>query len=279
MKVFYVPAQTAEANESFSPSASKPARVVESWQRLRIPLELVAFEPASRDTLALAHDRAYVDAVLDLQRPNGFSNVLPEVAATLPYTSGSMVAAARHAVRTGEGCASPTSGFHHAGWDHGGGYCTFNGLMVAALALRHEGLTRRVGVLDLDCHFGNGTDGIIRKLGLNWVDHYSYGAERMRNAEAWLAQLPEIVRRFAGCDVLLYQAGADPHVDDPLGGDLTTAQMRRRDEIVFATLRELGIPVAWNLAGGYQTPLRKVLDLHDNTAIAFHSAMREIVSA
>ena len=63
----------------------------------------------------------------------------------------------------------------------------------------------------------------------------------------------------------MYQAGADPHVDDPLGGWLTTEQLAERDHIVFESARDLGIPVAWNLAGGYQNPLRKVLDIHDNT--------------
>jgi hypothetical protein len=61
------------------------------------------------------------------------------------------------------------------------------------------------------------------------------------------------VRQFADCDVLLYQAGADPHIDDPLGGWLTDAQLAQRDRLVFETCRELGLPVAWNLAGGYQS--------------------------
>jgi acetoin utilization deacetylase AcuC-like enzyme len=65
--------------------------------------------------------------------------------------------------------------------------------------------------------------------------------------------------------VILYQAGADPHVDDPLGGWLTTEQLAQRDRIVFETARAMQVPIAWNLAGGYQRPLRNVLDIHDNT--------------
>ncbi len=72
---------------------------------------------------------------------------------------------------------------------------------------------------------------------------------------------------MADCAVLLYQAGADPHVDDPLGGWLTTEQLRERDRRVFEAARGAGVPVAWNLAGGYQTPLRNVLDIHDHTLI------------
>ena len=70
---------------------------------------------------------------------------------------------------------------------------------------------------------------------------------------------------MAGCDIVLYQAGADPHVDDPLGGFLTTTQLATRDWKVFDGLRQHGIPVAWDLAGGYQTPLSKVIEIHVNT--------------
>ena len=52
--------------------------------------------------------------------------------------------------------------------------------------------------------------------------------------------------------MLLYQAGADPHVDDPLGGFLDDDQLAERDRIVFQVCRDERLPVAWNLAGGYQ---------------------------
>ena len=82
--------------------------------------------------------------------------------------------------------------------------------------------------------------------------------------------LPAIVDELADCDLVLYQAGADPHVNDPLGGWLTTDELRRRDAIVFERLRALGVPVVWNLAGGYQQErdgtIPRVLEIHDNTA-------------
>ncbi len=80
--------------------------------------------------------------------------------------------------------------------------------------------------------------------------------------------MPQMVAGMKDCDVILYQAGADPHIDDPLGGWLTTRQLFERDQHVFESAAELGIPVAWNLAGGYQTPLRKVLTIHDGTMMA-----------
>ena len=87
-----------------------------------------------------------------------------------------------------------------------------------------------------------------------------------------LAELPARVRAMDGCDVVLYQAGADQHIADPLGGLLTTAELAARDEIVFSLLAELGIPVAWNFAGGYQREedgsIPKVVEIHSNTARA-----------
>jgi acetoin utilization deacetylase AcuC-like enzyme len=256
--------------QSFSPSAGKPREVVASWRRrFGAALEIVAPAPATPQLLALAHDPDYVRGVLAGTIDNGFGNRLPEVAAALPYTSGAMVAAAEHALRDGSVAVAPVSGFHHACHEHGGGYCTFNGLIVAAQALRTRHDTRCVGILDFDQHYGNGTADIIRRLKLDWIEHYTAEPDwdRPEQAEDFLAAIPGLMKRFAGCDVLLYQAGADPHIADPLGGWLTTAQLRERDRLVFARCRALGLPVAWNLAGGYQNPLRKVLDIHDNTML------------
>ena len=135
--------------------------------------------------------------------------------------------------------------------------------------MRKERAASRVGILDFDQHYGNGTSDIIRELDLDWVEHYSAAAswDRPDQSERFLDEIPHILERFVDCDVLLYQAGADPHIDDPLGGWLSTAQLRERDRRVFSGCKAIGLPVAWNLAGGYQTNLRKVLDIHDNTML------------
>ncbi len=283
MKVFYCPAMVVDAR-SYSPSAAKPGLAVASWQQQGFALDLVAPDPVTREQLYQAHDPAYVDSVLAGRRANGFGNRSPAVAESLRYTSGAMVAATYAAIQSG-GCAcAPVSGFHHAGYDFGGGFCTFNGLLVAALAVLGTGAARRVGILDCDMHYGNGTDHIIRHLGLQGaVRHYTAG-EQDRQALPFLAALPGLIRdRFAGCDVLIYQAGADPHRDDPLGGWMTTAQLARRDALVFQTARAMGLPVAWDLAGGYQRDaeggIRPVLTIHDNTMAAAWAAFSGTVLA
>lgn len=266
LPVFYDARMVADA-QSFSPSAGKPREVVESWEQLGVALAFPRFDPVSREQLCFAHSPAYVDGILTGQTSNGFGNRSMSVASALPWTSGAMLAAARAAIANGRVAVAPVSGFHHARHGAAAGFCTFNGLIVTARALQTEGVARRVGILDFDQHYGDGTDQILRHLGLQDIAHYIAGAEygTPQQGESFLAAIPSLVRRFADCDVLLYQAGADPHIDDPLGGWLTDAQLAQRDRLVFETCRELGLPVAWNLAGGYQTPLRKVLDIHDAT--------------
>jgi acetoin utilization deacetylase AcuC-like enzyme len=221
--------------------------------------------PVSREQIARAHERSYVDGVLDCLLPNGFRGRQKDVAVSLPWTSGSFLSAARCALDNGLVACSPTSGFHHAGPASGYGYCTFNGLMVTALALQAEGKVRRVGILDCDEHYGDGTAEIIDQLGIDWIRHVSEEYAGAAAAKRFIKTLPAVVRGFAGYDLLIYQAGADPHIDDPLGGFLTTAELAERDCIVFTVAKAIGIPVVWNLAGGYQQPLAHVLEIHRNT--------------
>lgn len=279
--VFYRPEMVADSRHRISPSASKPAQVVQDWVQRALPVRVVDFEPATPEQLSLAHDPAYVRGVLSGRIDNGFGNRSAAVAASLPYTSGAMLAAAREALTNGQVACAPVSGFHHAGYEHAEGYCTFNGLMVTALALHAEGRVQRVGILDLDHHWGNGTEEIRRRLHLGWVQHHSSGRLHPgpEDAEPYLARLPGIVSGFMDCDLLLYQAGADAHVQDPLGGWMTDEQLGRRDRIVFETAATLGLPVAWNLAGGYRRDdlggIAPVLAIHRRTlqaCVAVHAA-------
>lgn len=275
LSIHYTDHMVAEAG-SYSPSAAKPAQVMASWAKLGLPFQVVEPKPLTQAQFSLAHDPQMVSDILSCQINNGFSNRSSNVAESLPYTTGAMLSAAREALDNGYGAIAPCSGFHHAGYSSVGGFCTFNGLMVTAQVLLKEGRVKRIGILDFDQHWGDGTADIIDRLGLgDQVVHYSpcreYG--RASRAEAFVADIPKLLQAFVGCDLVLYQAGADPHIDDPLGGWLTTLQLHNRDKKVFKTLRDLGIPVAWNLAGGYQRDksggIRPVLDIHDNTLKVF----------
>jgi acetoin utilization deacetylase AcuC-like enzyme len=279
MKVFYRPEQTARNAGVFSPSAAKPALAVADWlQRgLITEADIMGFEPATREDLVRAHDRDFVEGVLSLNEPNGFGNRDPEVAASLPFTSGSLLAAARYALANQENVCSPTSGFHHAGYDSAEGFCTFNGLMVTALALLDSGEIRSVGIIDCDAHYGNGTDDIIRRLGIKGVRHHTMGQHFHNSEDAggvagklFLSWLDRAIEDCSGVDLVIYQAGADPHLNDPLGGVLSEATMAKRDHAIFEAFK--GKALVWNLAGGYQRDalggIEPVLKLHRNTVVA-----------
>ena len=275
--VFYTDKMAANNQGGFSPSAYKPKQVVESWLDQELPIQIIQPQPVTIEQLCLAHDTLYVNGVLSLRLDNGFGTKSQAMADALHYTSGSMLSAARHVLEHGSVACSPTSGFHHACYQYGGGFCTFNGLMVIALALKQEGKVSRVGILDCDYHFGNGTIDIIQQLQIDWIKHYTnggmYKATSKDDAYTFLKQVPKLIADLSDCDIILYQAGVDAHVDDPLGGFLTSDQMRERDLTVFKEAKSWNIPIAWNLAGGYQvelfpsgkTSIRKVLDLHDIT--------------
>lgn len=253
---------------SFSPSAGKPKLALDSWAQLGLAIEVRTPVPATLAELERAHERVFVREVLSLAAPNGFGTCDEKVARSLTWTSGAMLCAAKEAIANRAVAVAPVSGFHHAGHNFAGGFCTFNGLMVTATTLLAEGLAKKVGILDFDQHWGNGTQDIIDALGLaQKVEHYSPVREfsKKSSAAAFLQAIPAIIAKFETCDVILYQAGADPHVDDPLGGWLTTEQLLERDRLVFKSSAALRLPIAWNLAGGYQQPIRRVLDIHDNT--------------
>lgn len=262
--VYYSPKQVS-CPDSSSPSPRKPALVVADWSEQGLPIRILEPLLTSREQMALAHSREYVDGILNCELMNGFRGRQRDVADSLPWTCGSMLSAARGALNNGLVACSPTSGFHHAGYEAGYGFCTFNGLLVAALVLKAERKVRRVGILDCDQHYGDGTAEIMDELAIGWIRHISQEHGYSSAAKPFIHELPDIVRGFVGCDLLLYQAGADPHNCDPLGGFLTTEELAERDRIVFSVARAMGIPVVWNLAGGYQKPVSLVLDIHRNT--------------
>ena len=271
LRVFYSPHQSVPENDSYSPSSGKPEKVVAQWmQRWPDRLELTEPVPATPEQLCLAHDPTYVEEVLQCRRHNGFGNLSRRVAESLPWTTGSMISAVEWALSHGEAACSPTSGFHHARYQRCGGFCTFNGLMVAAQVVRPR--LERLGILDCDYHYGNGTDDIIAHLGLDFVEHYTTGRiGGPKEPEIFLDELPQLLQQMKA-DLLIYQAGADAHHDDPLGGWMSSQQMRRRDRIVFQFCKQQGVPVVWNLAGGYQEDFQRVLDLH-------HATMEECLEA
>lgn len=229
--------------------------------------ELLAAEDLHR-----VHDRRYVDGVFLGEISNGFDNRDAEINRSILASNSNFVAGARRAMTEGVAC-SATQGFHHAGYDSGYGYCTFNGLMLAARLLLDEGAVKRVLIIDGDGHHGDGTDDIIEKLGLidRVTNHTSrsmgarYDTGGLGSAADWKAYTDDLIREFEP-GIIMYQAGADAWVDDPYGaGYLNLLDMKRRDLGIMTAAKVAGIPLVWNLAGGYSQPMQKVIDIHLST--------------
>ena len=180
-------------------------------------------------------------------------------------------------------------GFHHAGYRSGAGFCTFNGLALVA----QEYPAKRVFVLDCDEHGGNGTEEYSARLEnlfnytISGTDFGCRGGQRSvcrtlppvtKNFDPYLDALQDAfaqIQRWSP-DLIIYQAGADPHLGDPLGSlGMTTEQMRSRDQTVFEFCRKSGIPTFFVLAGGYQEPIEtKLAPLHVATFAAAWEAYR-----
>ena len=176
--------------------------------------------------------------------------------------------------------ANIAQGFHHALYEKGSSYCTFNGL--ALVAQQQPGL--KIFVLDCDEHGGNGTSEFTERLptlfnfsicGTYWdfVENERSILKCLRavtdNFMPYRAALKSAFAYMAGWkpDLVIYQAGADPHINDPLGTlGMTTEQMTIRDRLVFEFCLKNKFPVLFVLAGGYQEPIvDKLVPLHLNT--------------
>ena len=257
-----------EGVTSFSQSAGKPRLFLDAMRDRKCDLLIHKVEPVTKQDICLAHDMAYVNGVFDLTTPNGFGNCDPRIPPSTLWTIGSLTSALLSRHKLNGSVCSPTSGFHHAGHAFGGRYCTFNGIMVAAAVYLKANPLHKVGILDCDVHYGNGTDDIIREVPffLDRVVHRTVGqhftpGDKVPNG-LFMMWLKGAVEDVSSCDVVIYQAGADMAATDPLGGYLSPTGMHIRDMTVFEALTK---KVVWNLAGGYQD-ITDIINVHIRTA-------------
>ncbi|WP_430336278.1 hypothetical protein [Rhodococcus sp. ACT016] len=253
-------------------------------------VELLTPPPLTVADLERVHDPEYIRAVRTgepwcLAESQGFdwdSALWPMVLAS----NGGVLAAARSALDDGV-AGSLSSGLHHAKRDRGDGFCTFNGLAVAAKTLLAEGAARSVLILDLDAHCGGGTAQLIDRDPRVWhedvsvsaFDHYSGHSNSalwdVNRADEYLSTVKQAVAqadRIGPFDLCLYNAGMDPHQGCDIGGldGITAEILAQREQIVFDWCRQRSLPIAFVLAGGYigsrldQTTL---VDLHRLTLI------------
>jgi acetoin utilization deacetylase AcuC-like enzyme len=245
-------------------------------------------ERATREALRLVHTDRYIDGVLtgtltaEEQRRIGlpWSHALVERSFR---AVGGTCEAATAALENGV-TMNLAGGTHHAFPDHGEGFCVFNDVAVAIRTLQRDGRIRRAAIVDLDVHQGNGTHAIFEgdasvftfsmHGGRNYPFHKVAGSLDVELADgtgddlylATLAGALPGVLSAAEPDLVIYLAGSDPHEGDRLGRlCLTFDGLARRDAMVLDACREVGIPVAITIAGGYGRNISDSVAAHLNT--------------
>ena len=253
--------------------------------------ELMRVPVAATDAeLGRAHDSAYIDAVVQgtlderAQRRIGF----PWSAAMVERSrrsAGATLGACRSALADGIGI-NLAGGTHHAHRAFGEGFCVFNDAAVAARAMQAERRARRVLVVDLDVHQGDGTaaifdgDGEVTTLSIHGRQNFPFRKAASTidielddgtGDDAYLTTLGTVLPRAIDRgrpDLAIYLAGADPFAGDRLGRlALTKAGLADRDRLVLDTLAKQGIPVAIAMAGGYAEDVDDVVDIHVATVM------------
>ncbi len=201
----------------------------------------------------------------------GFPQVSQWIARTLSSV-GATVAASRLALD--EGWAGVLAGgTHHAYRDCGSGFCVLNDIAVAAQTLLDEGQIRKVAVIDLDVHQGDGTAAIfagydsVFTFSADGRHNFPFRKQRSdfdlefengtKDAE-YLAQLAEHLPKVFALEpeIVFYQAGVDA---------LATDRLRQRDGMVFEAIRKAALPCVVTLGGGYSDPIECAVNAAANT--------------
>ena len=250
-----------------------------SDETIRIP------SPAPAAWLALAHERSYVDQVIDANVPVAIEKgigfpVTERVSLRARSAVAGTILAARLALEHGLAC-NTAGGSHHARHAHGAGFCTFNDVGVAAKLLLADREIARALVVDLDVHQGDGTAEIFAGdpavFTVSVHAEKNYPARKMRSDldvplpdgvrdDAYMETVELVLRRaFTECrpDIVFYNAGVDPHEHDRLGRlALSDDGLRRRDAAVIGFFRRLGIPLCGVIGGGYSRDVDAVAMRH-----------------
>ncbi len=252
-------------------------------------IELIEPPAASDEDLLRVHDADYVQRMssgigveTDMRRI-GFPWSAAMVERSRRSSGGTMMAL-RSALE-GDGIAvNLAGGTHHAAYDRGGGYCVFNDAVIAARYVQQRGLAKRVLLVDLDVHQGNGSaelcadDDSVFTFSMHSAGIYpaikpvsdldvalSAGCGDAEYLDLLAEHLPAAIQR-ARADAVVYLAGADPFIRDRLGRlALTKAGLAQRDQQVLEACRGQGLAVAVCMAGGYAEAVEDIVDIHANT--------------
>ena len=250
-------------------------------------VEFFSAEPATAKQAALAHDQAYINRLREGQltaqevRDIGLPQN-PSVAARAFASAGGTLMACRFAMERGL-AASLAGGSHHANRAGGRGFCVMNDVGIALSVLLDEGqhLSRAL-VIDLDVHQGDGTaeifddEGRVFTASLHCEDNYPFtkavsdldiGLAKDTGDSGYLPALDAMLHRLDSqavqSDLIVFNAGVDPHAEDRLGRlCLSDAGLAARDDMVFEWAQAHRKPLCLVLGGGYDQDIARIAERH-----------------
>ncbi|WP_282112598.1 histone deacetylase family protein [Maribacter stanieri] len=175
-------------------------------------------------------------------------------------------------------------GTHHAYSDRGEAFCMLNDQAIGAKYLINKGLAKKVLIVDLDVHQGNGTaeifkyDDSVFTFSMHGAGNYPFKKEQSdldiplpkgTDDASYLSilkdNLPKLIENLQP-DFIFYLCGVDVLESDKLGTlSLTLNGCKKRDEFVLNTCKEHSIPVQCSMGGGYSADIKVIVDAHANT--------------
>ena len=238
----------------------------------------------SKDSLLLAHDSTYVDEFLEQKlsekemRRIGLTPWTPKMIDRTLCLTGGALEATIHAVEYGGITGNMAGGTHHAHRDFGSGYCIFNDLAISAMYAIEKLGVKRVAILDLDVHQGDGTATILsneartRTISVHCstnfpfrksISDFDLPVEPKAGDELFMEKVREAVELCVDFqpELVLYQAGVDGLEQDHLGKLCVTREgMQERNQYVFEKMLQHRIPTVIFMGGGYSKPIEHSLD-------------------
>lgn len=245
-------------------------------------------EPVSEDIILLTHEKTYWEQLRDLtlsakdQRRIGFPLNAQLLERELRITQGT-IDATHFAIDNGI-AFNVAGGTHHAGSNWGEGFCLLNDQAITANYLLNKKLAKRILIIDLDVHQGNGTAEIFQNeprvftFSMHGDKNFPFRKEissldvplddGVQDEEYLSALNVNLKKAFerAKPDFVFYLSGVDVLSTDKLGKlALSKAACKERDRIVLQACKDKNIPVQVSMGGGYSVDIRDIVDAHCNT--------------
>ena len=238
----------------------------------------------SIETMKTSHSTEYINQIknktldIKLQKKIGFP-INDSVVRRSFVATGGTVLASKLALDSKLAC-NTAGGSHHAAFNYGAGYCVFNDVAVAANYLKNKGYAKKILILDLDVHQGNGNSEIFKNdkdvftFSMHCASNYPAKKsksdmdielkEHMEDRE-YLDILNFNLKRLneLNFDFVFYIAGVDVHYDDRLGKlKLSDEGIEKRDMLVIENYFIKKVPLCGVLGGGYNRNFDKLIELH-----------------